>query len=46
MQTADTEMNTKHENYLNRSEKLRLKKLEPAWEVVLKLRRSVAYSQA
>ena len=35
MQTADTEMNTKHENYLNRSDKLRLKKLEPAWEVVL-----------
>ena len=35
MRTADTEMNTKHENYLSRSEKLRLKKLEPAWEVVL-----------
>ena len=35
MQTADTEMNMKHENYLNRSEKLRLKKLEPAWEVML-----------
>ena len=35
MRTADIEMNTKHENYLSRSEKLRLKKLEPAWEVML-----------
>ena len=28
-------MNMKHENYLSRSEKLGLKKLKPAWEVVL-----------
>ena len=35
MRTADTEMNMKHENYLSRSEKLGLKKLKPAWVVVL-----------
>ena len=28
-------MNMKHENYLSRSEKLGLKKLKPAWVVVL-----------